>query len=188
MDARTQAAAVRLNRDAFNEGREALSGDVNQRIIELEDKYLTDPDALAAYKAGFLTALQRKMTSNQRLSLMRNLANEESAERAILGIILPEDQVEKIVRKASIAEDANIANQRILGNSITSEAQQAARDEGSVAIGDFVSTAMGDPQALLRVTQFFSRSYGSRPQRSRTCACGRDISERGPSICCKSNK
>ena len=153
MDARTQAAAVRLNRDAFNEGREALSGDVNQRIIELEDKYLTDPDALAAYKAGFLTALQRKMTSNQRLSLMRNLANEESAERAILGIILPEDQVEKIVRKASIAEDANIANQRILGNSITSEAQQAARDEGSVAIGDFVSTAMGDPQALLRVTR-----------------------------------
>lgn len=153
MDARTQAAAVRLNRDAFQEGREALSGDVNQRIIALEDKYLTDPDALAAYKAGFLTALQRKMTSNQRLSLMRNLANEESAERAILGIILPEAQVEKIVRKASIAEDANVANQRILGNSITSEAQQAARDEGSVALGDVVSTAMGDPQALLRVTR-----------------------------------
>ena len=84
---------------------------------------------------------------------MRNLANEESAERAILSSILPDDQVQKIVRKASIAEDANIANQRILGNSITSEAQQAARDEGGVALGDVVSTAMGDPQALLRVTR-----------------------------------
>ena len=153
MDARTQAAAVRLNREAFEEGRRALSGDVNERIISLEDTYLQNPDALAAFKAGLLTALQRKMTSNQRLSLMRNLANEESAERAILSSILPDDQVQKIVRKASIAEDANIANQRILGNSITSEAQQAARDEGGVALGDVVSTAMGDPQALLRVTR-----------------------------------
>jgi len=153
MDARSQAAAVRLNRTAFEEGRRALTGDVNERIISLEDKFLQSPDALAAFKAGLLTALQRKMTSNQRLSLMRNLANEESAERAILAAVLPDDQVQKIVRKASIAEDANIANQRILGNSITSEAQQAARDEGSVALGDVVSTAMGDPQALLRVTR-----------------------------------
>ena len=153
MDARTQAAAVRLNREAFEEGRRALSGDVNERIIALEDKFMQSPDALAAYKAGLLTALQRKMTSNQRLALMRNLANEESAERAILSTVLPDDQVQKIVRKASIAEDANIANQRILGNSITSEAQQAARDEGKAALGDFVSTAFGDPQALLRVTR-----------------------------------
>ena len=178
MDARTQAAAVRLNRDAFNEVVKRYRGtSINASRIRRD---LTDPDALAAYKAGFLTALQRKMTSNQRLSLMRNLANEESAERAILGIILPEDQVEKIVRKASIAEDANIANQRILGNSITSEAQQAARDEGSVAIGDFVSTAMGDPQALLRVTRSLVDRMGrglNEAERARVAN-----SERGPHL------
>ena len=154
MDARTQAAAVRLNRDAFEEGRRALSGDVNERIITLEDEFMTSPDALAAYKAGLLTALQRKMTTNQRLSLMRNLANEESAERAILAAVLPDDQVEKIIRKASIAEDANVANQRILGNSITSEAQQAAQDEGKAGLADLMSLgAYGDPNAILRITR-----------------------------------
>lgn len=149
---RAQAAAVRANRQAFEAGRRALSGDVNERLLEFEN--LTDPQAIQSYRAGFMAALEQRGTTGRRQSLMRNLADpsEETAENIMLRALIPEDDIPSVLNAVETAAQSQTAASRILGGSQTTETMMEAGRQGmGVSASDLFDVLSGSPVAAARV-------------------------------------
>lgn len=149
---RGQAAAMRANRDAFEQGRRALSGDVNERLLEFEA--LTDPEAIQAYRAGFMSALERGATSNRRQSLIRNLADpqEEAAENIMLRAVMPEESLDSVLNAIQTAAESQTAASRIMGGSPTQDVALEARRQGmNISAADMFDVLGGSPVAAARV-------------------------------------
>jgi len=149
---RGQAAAVRANRDAFEAGRRALTGDLNERLFEFEA--LTDPAAIQSYRAGFMSALERGVTSNRRQSLIRNLAdpNQEAAENMMLRAVVPEESIDSVLGAVETASRSQTAASRIMGGSPTQDvAFEAGRQGMNVSAADLFDVLGGSPVAAARV-------------------------------------
>ncbi len=158
MTARAQAAAVRTNRDAFTAGRKALSKDVNEVMMEIEDNWGKNPQRLQSFKTGFLAALQGKFTTGQNRTTLRRLLEEDKKEGMLLRALVPDpsDQAE-ILRKLDIAVESDDVAQTVLRNTQTAETQMAAAAmnrgvtpaEGLAAIGGDVNSILSISRKLV---------------------------------------
>jgi cytochrome c556 len=150
--ARATAAGVRAQRDSFKAGREALVGDVEERLMEFER--ITDPAKIEAYRAGLMSFIESKMTSPSRQSFMRNLTDETLKEGKMLRAVLPPDAVDEVLRKVETASEAQeTANKVLFGRqSVTSDttAEQARIGMG-ISAGDLLGVMNFSPEAMVNV-------------------------------------
>jgi hypothetical protein len=147
---RGQAAAVRANRDAFRNGRNALSGDVNERLMEFSD--LSDPAAIQSYRAGLMAALEARAATGSRQSMIRNLANEETKEGMILRSVFPQDQLDEAINALETASRSQSASDFILGGPSTAETlMEQSRQGMGVSASDVVDVLSGNPASIAKV-------------------------------------
>ena len=148
---RATAASVRSQRDAFDAGQKAFSGDVNERLMEFAK--LTDPSQIEAYRAGLMAAIQARAATGSRQSMIRNMASkEETKESRILREVLPQDAVDDVLRSIETASGAQNAANSILGGSQTAETIMEQRRQGlGLSVSDISSALSMDPTALANV-------------------------------------
>lgn len=162
MSTRAQAAAVRSNRDAFVAGRKALSGDVNEVMVNLEDKWAKDPETLASFRSGFLAALQGKFATGTERTTLRRMLEEGQKEGMLLRALIPDPQDQAaIVRKIDMAVESEDVAQTVLRNTQTAETMMARQAQNAgVTAAEGLAAATGDMNALLSVTRKFVDSFG----------------------------
>lgn len=147
---RAQAAAVRTQRDAFEAGRAAFGGDTNIKIDDFSR--MTDPEAIQAYRSGFMAALEARAMTGSRQSLIRNLADPSRKEGALLRTIFPQDQLQDVLRTIETARGAQQAAQYVMGGSPTAETLLEAGRQGlDISVADITGVLSADPSALMRV-------------------------------------
>jgi len=161
MSTRAQAAAVRTNRDAFQAGRKALTGDVNEVMVELEDKWAKDPVTLASYRSGFLAALQGRFATGQERTVLRKMLEEGQKEGMLLRALIPDPQDQAaVLRKLDIASEAEDVAQTVLRNTQTAETMMAKQAQNAgVTAAEGVAAATGDVNALLSISRKFVDSF-----------------------------
>jgi len=161
MNTRAQAAAVRQNREAFLAGRKALTGDVNAEIVDIQDTFAKNPEALASYRSGFLAALQGKFATGQDRSLMRNLLDEGKKEGMLFRELIPNaDDQKAIIKKLEMATESEDVAQTVLRNTQTAEALLAKNAQGAgITAAEGTAAALGDVNALLSVSRKLVNSF-----------------------------
>ena len=111
---RSQASAVRTNRDAYAAGQKALVGDINEKLADFAELSQRSPDAVEAFRAGLMQALEAKAATGSRQTMIRNLTNPETKEGKLLAEVFPQDQLDNALRSLSIASDAQEAASKVL--------------------------------------------------------------------------
>lgn len=161
MTTRAQAAAVRQNREAFLAGRKALTGDVNEVIVSLQDTFAKNPEALASYRSGFLASLQGKFATGQDKSLMRNLLDEGKKEGMLFRELIPDANDQKaIIKKLEMATESEDVAQTVLRNSQTAETMLAKNAQNmGITASEGTAAALGDVNALLSVSRKIVNSF-----------------------------
>ena len=161
MSTRAQAAAVRNNRDAFEAGEKALRGDVNKVMVDLEDKWVKDPETLASFRAGFLGALQEKFTTAAERTTLRRLLEEGQKEGMLLRTLIPDPKDQAaILRKIDMAVEGEDVAQVVLRNTQTAETMMARQAQNAgITAAEGLAAATGDINALLSVTRKFVDSF-----------------------------
>lgn len=140
--ARAQVKAMRDNKDAFDKGRKYSAGQIDEKIIELENiiaetKTAKDPEAiknafkkLNAYKSGFLSALQAKFMTTQAPKTVRDLAVDNDKAGIILRMVLPDETLEGVIKKLEVATGSEAANRQILKGTLTPESLNEGAQSG----------------------------------------------------------
>lgn len=161
MSTRAQAAAVRSNRDAFIAGRKALAGDVNEVMVDLEDKWAKDPETLASFRSGFLAALQGRFATGQERTALRRMLEEGQKEGMLLRALIPDPQDQAaVLRKLDIATEAEDVAQTVLRNTQTAETMMAQQAQNAgITAAESVAAATGDVNALLSISRKFVDSF-----------------------------
>lgn len=152
---RAQAAAVRANRDAYEAGVKALSGDVNEKIAEFTKLAAgnSGDEAVASFRAGFMQALESRATTGSRQSLFRNMTNPETKEGIILRAVFPEDSLDDVLNRVDVARQAEATKSAVMGGPSTSDTLlEASRQGMGLTAADLSGIASGDPVAVMNVT------------------------------------
>lgn len=157
-DVRAQAAAVRANRDAYEMGRKALVGDVNEKLAEFARISQGDgaAEAVAAFRAGLMQALEAKATTGARQSLIRNLADPavQTKEAMLLREVFPQDDLPSVLQSLDVASEAQEAASKILHGSPTAETQfERIRQGAGISAADAAGALQGDAGSLLNVAK-----------------------------------
>jgi hypothetical protein len=148
--ARATAAGVRSQRDAFDAGQKAFSGDVNERMMEFAK--LTDPSQIEAYRAGLMAAIQARGATGSRQSMIRNMVSGETKEGRILREVLPQDAVDDVLRSIETASGAQEAASKILQGSPTAETLMEQGRQGlGLSVSDISGALSMDPTAIVNV-------------------------------------
>ena len=146
--ARSQAAKVRTNRDAFNEGRKALSKSADEVEVMFSSM---NPDQIKSFRNGLMDALRARATTGSRFSMMRNLASDETKEGQILRTVFPGDMLDSTLEMVQRSVQSKAAVDRILGGSQTAASMQQAKRMGmGVNAEDVRQAVTGDMFALYR--------------------------------------
>lgn len=162
MSVRAQAAAVRANRDAFVAGRKALSKDVNEVEIDVEDIFSKKPEQLASFRAGFLAALQGKFTTGQQAGTVKALLADDRKEGKLLRILVPDttDQ-QKIIQKLQNAQDSIDVARPVLVGTQTGETVIAKKAQNAgITMAEGAASLAGDVGSILSVSRKFVNSFG----------------------------
>jgi hypothetical protein len=155
---RATAAAVRSQRDAFKAGEKALSGDVNEQMMEFAK--LTDPNQIEAYRAGLMAAIQARAATSSRQSMIRNMANENTKEGRVLREVLPQDAVEDVMRSIETATRSQEASGFILGGSATAETLMERGRQGlGLSVSDISGALSMDPTAITNVASKIANRF-----------------------------
>lgn len=153
-DTRATAALVRSNRDAYEAGLKSFSGDVNENLVQFSrlQQGKNADEAIAAYRAGLLQAIEARGTRGTRQAMIRNLANPETAEGKIFLQVFPEDEQAKVLQTLDIANQANDAAQKILQGSPTADTlMEASRQADYFNAGDVSAALNGSPVAAANI-------------------------------------
>lgn len=140
---RAQAAGVRANRDAYTAGQKALTGDVNEKLADFVS--LQSPEAVEAFRAGLMQALEAKAATGSRQSMIRNLTNPDTKEGKLLNEVFPQDRLDDALRSLSIASDAQEAASKVLigtGSPTAETGLEIARQLGNINPSE-ISGALG---------------------------------------------
>lgn len=155
---RGQAAAVRASRDSFEAGRKSLAGDVNEKLAEFSK--LTDPQQIAAYRAGLMSALEARAATGTRQSMIRNLADETMKEGRILREVFPQDQLDTVINAIENARTSEAARQFVLGGSPTAETMMEAGRRGmGFNVSDITGVLQGDLGAISNLARSFADRF-----------------------------
>lgn len=150
--ARITAAQTRANREAFEEGRTAFAKSSDD--VEVLMAKLNTPDQLAAFRAGAMDALRRKMEGGSMASMMGTLASEERKEGRILRSIFPQDQLPDVLQSVQVAAQSQQARNRIMGGSDTAASMQQAKRIGmNISAEEVEGVLTGNQFAALRVVR-----------------------------------
>lgn len=148
-DARLAYKIAKQNKDAFEKGLMAMSGDTFQTIDYI--RKLT-PEQRQAYKVGFMSYLRNKGTKGLGAAgIARDMANEEGAMQRILVELVPENQANAIVKQYQIAKQAQEASSYVLSGSGT-EGTRVAKGgigQGTGVVDATIRAAQGDMTGLL---------------------------------------
>lgn len=148
--ARSTAAGVRAQRDAFESGQTALAGDVNETLFNFSK--ITDPQKVEAYRAGLMAALEARAATGSRQSMIRNLANPETKEGQILRAVMPQDALDDVLRRLETARASQVTTDYVLGGSPTSDTMmEAARRGSGLSFSDVTGVLSGSPDAMISV-------------------------------------
>lgn len=150
--ARASAAMVRSQREAFEAGQTALAGDVNEKLMEFSK--ITDPQQIAAYRAGLMAALEARAATGSRQSMIRNLSNPETKEGRILREVIPQDALEDVLRRLETARASQVATDYITAGkqSATQETkEEIARRGMGVSMADVAGVLSASPEAMINV-------------------------------------
>lgn len=148
--ARAGAATVRAQRDAFEAGRIALAGDVNEKLGEFAK--LTDPQQIEAYRAGLMSALEARAATGSRQSMIRNLVNEDTKEGQILRAVLPQDALDDVLRRLETARASQVTTDYVLGGSPTADTlMEAGRRGMDLSAADITGALRANPDSMLRI-------------------------------------
>ena len=147
---RATAASARAQNDAFTAGSKALSGDVYDKLFEFGK--LTDPAVIDAYRAGFMSALERTASTGSRNSLIRNLTKADAKEGMLLEAVLPPDAVDEVLNRLKVASASQEATGYVMGGSPTADmGVEASRRGMGVSASDAMGALSLDPSALTNV-------------------------------------
>jgi hypothetical protein len=153
---RAQAAAVRANRDAYEAGQKALAGDVNEKLADFEKlaQGAGGSEAVAAFRAGFMQALEARAATGARESMIRNLLQPDKKESMILRQVFPQDQLDDVLKTIETAAGAQEAASKILigtGSQTTETALEAARQGLGLSAEEVSAVLGGSPVETLSV-------------------------------------
>lgn len=106
---RKNASNVRTQRDAFKLGRGALSKNVDELAVHMDDLIGTAPtvensQVLKAFRMGAMNALRHKMKEP---TFARKVAEEGSKENSMIRLIFPNEKIDDLLAKAKHAETAH---------------------------------------------------------------------------------
>jgi hypothetical protein len=152
---RAKASAVRTNRDAYKAGKLSLLGDVNEKLADFAD-IQSGPNAVEAvdaFRAGLMQRIEQKATTSSRASMIKAMNDPKRAESLLLREVFPEDQLDGLLGRISVADAANEAKNKIMGGSPTTDtAKEIARQGLGVSMSDVLEAFRGDPLAVARLT------------------------------------
>lgn len=150
-DVRKKWSQIETAKEAFDEGRKALSKSPDEVEIAWSAATEKGDAAAKAYRAGLVDAYRRKGSTGSAKSLPGYLANEERKEGAILRIVFPGDDLEAMLGKAQRAADSQAAKNEILGGTQTAITEGRKDQIGSGFLQDALEATAGSPTAGLRV-------------------------------------
>lgn len=138
-------------REAFEEGRKALSRSPDELAIAFENASKQGNASVASFRAGVVDAFRRKASTGSRQSIPRNMLDENTREGAVLRTIFPEDNLEELLGRATRATNAQAAKNKILGGSETAVSRGRAAQSGPALLDDVIDAGSGSPLALVRL-------------------------------------
>jgi hypothetical protein len=147
--ARAQAATVRTARDAFNEGRKALSKSADE--VELMFSGMNE-NQIRSYRAGLMDALRARATTGSRNTMVRNIADPNTKEGQILRTVFPGDQLDSMLELAGVASRSQQAATTIMGGSSTAaNLAQQSRIGSTISAEEMLSFGV-NPVSTIRTT------------------------------------
>jgi len=114
--ARATAAQTRSARDAFQDGRKALSMSADE--VEIAFSKMGEGE-MRAFRSGLMDALRARATTGSRNTMVRNIADPNTKEGQILRTVFPGDQLESMLDLAGLASRSQQAATTIMGGSPT---------------------------------------------------------------------
>lgn len=106
---------------SFDAGRSAMkaSPDIDAAEIEFEKALALGDEATKSFRMGVMSSLRRMLTTGSAASTIKKLSDEDNAQGMLLRTIFPEQNLPEMLRKLSVAKEANEAANEILGQSPT---------------------------------------------------------------------
>lgn len=160
-DARKMAQAKITNAEAYKAGEDALSkGDFYRTMMDLDKTYNT-PEALDAFKMGFLGAIQTGLTKGRQKSLVRKLGDDTLQEGMLLRQLLPnDDEYNKVLKQLQLATESEDVANKILNATITGETLiSKAAQNSNITSGDFLGILAGNPDSYFRAVGKFANKF-----------------------------
>jgi hypothetical protein len=147
--ARANYASMMSQNEQFQAGRKALS--MNADELEILVNRL-NPAELEAFRAGAMANINDKARRSG--TTIENLAKEDMQLGTVLRILLPEEQMTRVVQDVSRAAEATSMDKLIQprAQSMTQALQREAQLRGGgIAMDDVARGIGGDPLALVRM-------------------------------------
>ena len=150
--ARQKWRQMNIEGEAFDAGRKVTTTNPDIDALEIEwDTALAQGDeAIKAFRLGVLSKLRNRLRSGQKQTVIRDMLDEEKSMFLLLEQVFPEQEIPEMLRRLSVAKEANDAFTQILGQSpsaITSGLQQKQRS--NFDLGDLIMSP--DMYAIARV-------------------------------------
>jgi hypothetical protein len=140
--------------DAFDLGRKDMKAtpDVDQVEINFDKVMAQGGEELKAYRTGIMSSLRRMLSSGSAASTIKKLLNEDNAQGQMLRTVFPEQNLEQMLQKLSVAKEANEAANQILGQSPTAITnEQIKRQGGEIGIMDLAEASSFNVFAITRL-------------------------------------
>ena len=160
-DARKMAQAKITNAEAYKAGEDALSkGDFYRTMMDLDKTYNT-PEALDAFKMGFLGAIQTGLTKGRQKSLVRKLGDDTLQEGMLLRQLLPDDEeYNRVLKQLQLATESEDVANKILNATITGETLiSKAAQNSNITAADFLGVIAGNPDSYFRAVGKFANKF-----------------------------
>jgi hypothetical protein len=154
---REGAKTLRDAQDAYKDGTSIFGKSANQVEIDFDKILKKGEGAVKAYRAGFMTAIQNRISKGSMKSVMKNLLDPERNESKILRTVFPEDQLDEVLRKIDVAATSQAASNRILQGADTAITTQQIKSQGSkIGSGELMEViASPNPINIGRVVNKF---------------------------------
>ena len=159
ISAETQAARQTYS-DMMNQSESFTLGnkdmkatpDIDQVEINFDRVSVMGDQELKAYRTGVMSSLRRMLSSGSAASTIKKLLDEDNAQGQMLRTIFPEQNLEQMLKKLSVAKEANEAANEILGQTQTAiTAQQVKRQGGEIGLMDLAEAGSMNVFAITRL-------------------------------------
>ena len=147
--ARRGASMRRGVSEAFEDGAKSLSKNVDETVL-LVRELQKSPEKLQAYRAGFMSAIRDRARRTK--TTLGNLAKEDTQLGDLLRVVLPDEDIEQVVRQLDIAgQSQEIASK--LPNTAGSPTELLRRERAAsgmdVGLEEMGRAANFDPRAIV---------------------------------------